>query len=605
MIDYFHELSVLREGDGINFLKASATLDGCVKIYTSRIDSAATETGRLLSGLSSRNEADGDGEENSDDEEVPLEGPKQAKSKTSLSTLAKSFKQLRSKQIGSEIILDPYFKKTLTEFDEGGAKSLLMNMLGIDREGRVLFDTTESANFKTRALELRTVPKKLNISRFQDSLGPGSQFSSLEICPSIDVLTRIAANGEATDELLKLRSFQQLEDSELGPVLDNDNFAGEPIESFNGNSGGIFDISRLYAEDNTNDNAPNVTMVRLFNENFIEESVETSHLGELDLHFLEALDDISRKVWAGPEHWKISNLKKHLAETPDNAEIPATLTEHTERQLQTSKKPKETFTIDFFKDDVCEEELFKKGKKITLPKPLWSSETYNLLPEDQLFSTKNFIYLTLKPNKLINSSIFSTRKKKYRQRSFGEDENLPNVIDENFYAQNYENMGSSDNHRIGDPNEIHQSFDHSYLGPSFGGDNEEPEWDVANPQGFGSQMVQSLSNFKPNSINFARVAKRVDVNLLKDNLWNSYNSVKSWAVKSRDSEDKENLETNVEPPEYLNFTDVVHDVGTKYTKELKKDLSTSFCFICLLHLANEHGFTIESNEDYSDLKINN
>ena len=36
---------------GINFEKASATLDGCVKVWTSRVDSVATETGRLLSGL--------------------------------------------------------------------------------------------------------------------------------------------------------------------------------------------------------------------------------------------------------------------------------------------------------------------------------------------------------------------------------------------------------------------------------------------------------------------------------------------------------------------------------------------------------------------------
>jgi condensin complex subunit 2 len=51
LIDYFHEMTFLREGDSINFQKASCTLDGCVKIYTSRVDSVATETGKLLSGL--------------------------------------------------------------------------------------------------------------------------------------------------------------------------------------------------------------------------------------------------------------------------------------------------------------------------------------------------------------------------------------------------------------------------------------------------------------------------------------------------------------------------------------------------------------------------
>ncbi len=53
LIDYFHEGSLLRNADdnSINFQKASCTLDGCVKIWTSRVDSVATETGKLLSGL--------------------------------------------------------------------------------------------------------------------------------------------------------------------------------------------------------------------------------------------------------------------------------------------------------------------------------------------------------------------------------------------------------------------------------------------------------------------------------------------------------------------------------------------------------------------------
>ena len=41
----------MRDGDSINFQKASCTLDGCVKVYTSRVDAVASETNRLLSGL--------------------------------------------------------------------------------------------------------------------------------------------------------------------------------------------------------------------------------------------------------------------------------------------------------------------------------------------------------------------------------------------------------------------------------------------------------------------------------------------------------------------------------------------------------------------------
>lgn len=74
LIDYFHDMSLLREGDGVNFQKASCTLDGCVKIYTSRVDSVATETGKLLSGLAeSRDrraqETEAEGAEGEDEEE--------------------------------------------------------------------------------------------------------------------------------------------------------------------------------------------------------------------------------------------------------------------------------------------------------------------------------------------------------------------------------------------------------------------------------------------------------------------------------------------------------------------------------------------------------
>ena len=85
LIDYFHDMSLLKEGDGVNFQKASCTLDGCVKIYTSRVDSVATETGKLLSGLADSNDkksrrGDEEGEAVNDEEEGE-EGEEGAKKK--------------------------------------------------------------------------------------------------------------------------------------------------------------------------------------------------------------------------------------------------------------------------------------------------------------------------------------------------------------------------------------------------------------------------------------------------------------------------------------------------------------------------------------------
>lgn len=44
------------------------------------------------------------------------------------------------KKFDLEFAVDPLFKKTSADFDEGGATGLLMNHLGVDRTGRVVFD---------------------------------------------------------------------------------------------------------------------------------------------------------------------------------------------------------------------------------------------------------------------------------------------------------------------------------------------------------------------------------------------------------------------------------------------------------------------------------
>ena len=149
LIDYFHDMQLLRNDDdnSINFQRASCTLDGCVKIWTSRVDSVGTETGKLLSNL----EAGGkDVEDDGGDSDNPDGGPSQAKKRkrTKGATLATDPSSLKNKKPDLEFAVDPLFKKTCADFDEGGASGLLMNhlALGIGSEGcmRVIFDASDS-----------------------------------------------------------------------------------------------------------------------------------------------------------------------------------------------------------------------------------------------------------------------------------------------------------------------------------------------------------------------------------------------------------------------------------------------------------------------------
>jgi len=51
------------------------------------------------------------------------------------------------------------------------------------------------------------------------------------------------------------------------------------------------------------------------------------------------------------------------------------------------------------------------------------------------------------------------------------------------------------------------------------------------------------------------------------------------------------------------FTQVIRGLDTVYPEKALADISTSFCFICLLHLANEKGLKIEGNNTLDELSI--
>jgi condensin complex subunit 2 len=152
-------MSLLRDGDSINFQKASCTLDGCVKIYTSRVDSVASETGKLLSGLSDsrtlpqqplvnkieskRGQEAEEGDEGGDTDEQ-REKKARKRAQRAEATLVKDFNAIQLKKFDLEFSVDPLFKKTSADFDEGGAKGLLLNHLNLDKDGRIVFDASDT-----------------------------------------------------------------------------------------------------------------------------------------------------------------------------------------------------------------------------------------------------------------------------------------------------------------------------------------------------------------------------------------------------------------------------------------------------------------------------
>ncbi|KAJ3501640.1 hypothetical protein NLJ89_g9245 [Agrocybe chaxingu] len=60
-----------------------------------------------------------------------------------------------------------------------------------------------------------------------------------------------------------------------------------------------------------------------------------------------------------------------------------------------------------------------------------------------------------------------------------------------------------------------------------------------------------------------------------------------------DDADKDDLEPT-DPSESRQFSQVITGLNRTYPRDKMEEISTSFCFICLLHLANEQGLKLEA-----------
>jgi condensin complex subunit 2 len=142
---------------------------------------------------------------------------------------------------------------------------------------------------------------------------------------------------------------------------------------------------------------------------------------------------------------------------------------------------------------------------------------------------------------------------------------------------------------------------------------------------FGTQLVTQSRRLRPEYVQYARVAKKVDVRRLKEEMWRGMGIGASDSVRkirssiflpiqltvSQDSPtdasgrlptpSEDELKTG--PDNALKFTSVMQNLQAVYPKQVMSDISTSYCFICLLHLANEKGLVIEKEEGLTELTI--
>ncbi|KAK0748188.1 condensin complex subunit 2/barren [Apiosordaria backusii] len=632
LIDYFHDMSLLKEGDGVNFQKASCTLDGCVKIYTSRVDSVATETGKLLSGLadsrdSKKRNREGEEEEEEEDE-VDEDGNvrKKTKKKTQRSseaTLAPSFASLQLKKFELEFAVDPLFKKASADFDEGGAKGLLLNHLMIDSQGRIVFDSSDDANdastSKTRkknaageegAEEEEDVDGSMQDQEDTeapeeeeedegdieiDVVGLGQRFfpdlnrlDEMDVCPSLKEFDLGDPSGSLDIPFLRAPEDwrDQEKDKTPGPgglgnksgmFIDEENPLG--FDDYDGlgtfDLGGDVDFGEG-GEAWAREAALEPQMMRVFdaglglgndggeaegegdavdlmdtaNPDYVISMTHAQKADKVHEDILSYFDQALQKNWSNAEHWRIRKIKD--------------INKPTEPTKQ--RKEKQPFEIDFASplDPSIADAIYTPASSnttISLAKKDWKSKTRNLLPDDKHFNSKQLLSLFLKPKARLHNRRKLTSHHHdavSARRAEAIDGNGPVELNEAFWASQKapESNPLSDDLPQGD-------YDANFFqddGLPFAGDNGNDDDDmddefadarehfspdlpgglnnqggmtevgmtgafngltVTNPAdlAFGTMLVTQSRRVRPEYVQYARVAKKVDVRRLKEEIW--------------------------------------------------------------------------------------
>lgn len=522
--------------------------------------------------------------------------------------MAPSFASLQLKKFELEFAVDPLFKKASADFDEGGAKGLLLNHLMIDAQGRIVFDSSDDAGDSSA---IRNNQKNADLEDEDDDeeditmedadeeaaaaqeaedeedveidIGLlGSRFfpdltalDHLDVCPSLKTFDLGDPTGSMDIPFLRApEDWRENQDKEKTPTpggvgnksgmfIDEDNPLG-----FDDDDGlGGFEIGGDVAFGEGGEawakEAALEPQMRVFDAGLVGEDGgdgdgvdhidgETGSFGVSMLHaqkpdkmhedILAYFDQALQKNWSSAEHWRIRKIK----------DINKPVTAKT-------RKEKEPFEIDFASplDPALGEAIYTQASSntvISMPKKDWKSKTRNLLPDDKHFNSKQLLSLFLKPK----ARMGRRKTRGFRSRGvFGNaDDGQNNVpegeMDEAFWAAQKAPVHNPDSDELApmqgdydanffqddglpfagglddddDIDEFADARDHFSPGPggameTIGATGAFNGLTVTNPGdlAFGTMLVTQSRRVRPEYVQYARVAKKVDVRRLKEELW--------------------------------------------------------------------------------------
>ncbi|KAJ0582812.1 putative condensin complex subunit 2/barren [Helianthus annuus] len=555
LIDHLCDIIKVEEENDTetNFQKASCTLEAGVRIYSMRVDSVHSEAYKVLGGISrvaQDAEQDIAQDGNTDNKQVEGTSKKEKEHKLSpLTTLESSFEALNVKKFDVAFAVDPLYHQTTAQFDEGGSKGLLLNNLGVYGGCRMIFDSLEVPGKCMSCSSDYDKTNTIDISYARDCIEQMvSNFTTkLEISPSLKEIVNLF------DEDNK-RPADTFSSSQKSVEPDN-----EACDDNDFNDGG-HDNSEAW--DFVNDNQTNVNddctyedENDLFDPAHHEENEPyVCHDGDVDVRsatvdgflFLSLGLTGKQNAWAGPDHWKYRKTKglDDPAKETGSPKVPKRNKKQAEPDIEFTK----SLELD---NETCS--IFappKNPKTLLLPANREPGNT--TLPEDCHYQPEDLVKIFLLPNVMCLG-------KKARRHS-----------DENGH------QGESNNN---------ETF------PSWGHDDDCGQFDDGNT--YNSDVDDSTTLVsQPRQVNkieveYDKTSKQVDVQALKETLWSSM---------------QESPETKT-----LSFKHLLTSFPTDKKKPAAASIdiiSPHLCFICVLHLANEHGLSIIGCSNLDDLTIN-
>ncbi|KAK1258860.1 Condensin complex subunit 2 [Acorus gramineus] len=555
LIDHISEIIRVESEDHAetNFQKASCTIEAGVKIYALRVDSAHSEAYKVICGINRAGRED-DGVDVLEDTQESKEGitKKESEKKMSpLSTLESSFEALNIKKFDVAFTVDPLYHQTSAQFDEGGARGLLLNNLGVYGGCRVLFDSIEAPGKNMLGQKQNCETDLLDCSFVKDCIEQMTTHLPMRnaISSSLkDILGQSDDYDRSPSVVSDIAEATLSEDDgfDSNQVDESEGFVGDHCgpEVFVGDDCGPCGFDREGQTCFSNGSSPYIgpDLNGHREENNQSREPDTDDGFDKIVGFLSLGTGFVLKAnaWAGPDHWKFRKPKE-LEET-----IVSTSGSVIEKK-KPQRKIKED--IDFTKSlDQETSRIVAKSKSLRANRVPCNT----VLPEDCHYQPEQLV----KPYLPLNCIS--------RKRSEFSDE-----PEDNNHA--YDAFGEWNNENMG-----HDEYD---------GGNLQSDEDDSN------SLVTQPRQTTRIEVQYDKSSKQVDVHALKGTLWNCL---------------QKSAEPSGEVSEAaVSFRDLVEHFPENCPAAEPKDISPHLCFICLLHLANEHSLSIRDCPTLDDLRIYN